>query len=77
MRNLQEAKILNSNDDEEFRHKFLSNIDWKDSKLQQHVIKKIESLLVEFHDIFARHRFDIGINETFTVKLTPKDYSPA
>ena len=72
MRNLQEAEILNSNDDEVFRHKFLSNFDWKDSKLQQ-----LESLLVEFNDIFARHRFDIGINETFTVKLTPKDYSPA
>ena len=32
---------------------------------------------VEFHDIFARHRFDIGMNEEFTVKLTPKDDSPA
>ena len=30
-----------------------------------------------FHDIFARHRFDIGINEEFKVKLTPKDDSPA
>ena len=32
---------------------------------------------MEFHDIFARHRFDIGVNEEFTVKLTPKDESPA
>ena len=45
--------------------------------LQQHEIKQIEALLVEFHDIFARHRFDIGMNEEFTVKLTPKDDSPA
>ena len=45
--------------------------------LQQHEIKQIEALLVEFHDIFARHRFDIGVNEEFTVKLTPKDDSPA
>ena len=45
--------------------------------LQQHEIKKIESLLVEYHDIFARRRFDIGMNEEFTVKLTPKDDSPA
>ena len=37
--------------------------------LQQHEIKKIESLKVEYHDIFARHRFDIGMNEEFTVKL--------
>ena len=37
----------------------------------------IEDLLVEFHDIFARHRFDIGMNEEFTVKLNPEDDSPA
>ena len=45
--------------------------------LQQHEIKQIEAFLVEFYDIFARHRFDIDINEEFTVKLTPKDDSPA
>ena len=39
--------------------------------------EKIEVLLVEFHDIFAQHRFDIGMNEEFKVKLTPKDNSPA
>ena len=77
LRNLQEAEQLDPQNDEESRHKFLSNFDWKDSMLQQHEIKKIESLLVEYHDIFARHRFDIGMNEEFTVKLTPKDDSPA
>ena len=77
LRSLQGAEILNPNDDEESRRKFLSNFDWKYSMLQQHEIKKIESLLVEFLNIFARHRFDIGINEQFTVKLTPKDDSPA
>ena len=41
--------------------------------LRQNGIKQIEALLVEFHDIFARHRFDIGMNE----ELTPKDDSPA
>ena len=45
--------------------------------LQQHEIKQIEALLVEFHDIFARHRFDILMNEEFTVKLTSRDNSPA
>ena len=77
LRNLQEAESLNPQENEESRQKFLSNFDWKDSMLQQHEIKQIEALLVEFHDIFARHRFDIGMNEEFTVKLTPKDDSPA
>ena len=77
LRKLQEAEQLNPQNDDESRRKFLGNFDWKDSMLQQHEIKKIESLLVEYHDIFARHRFDIGMNEEFTVKLTPKDDSPA
>ena len=77
LRNLQEAERLNPQENEESRQKFLSNFDWKDLMLQQHEIKQIEALLVEFHDIFARHRFDIGMNEEFTVKLTPKDNSPA
>ena len=34
-------------------------------------------MLVEFHDIFARPRFNIGMNEDLKVKLTPKDNSPA
>ena len=45
--------------------------------LQQHEKKRIESLLVEFHDIFARHRFGIKMNEEYIVELTPKDDSPA
>ena len=40
-------------------------------------ITQIEELLVEFYDIFARHRFDIGMNEFFKVKLTSKDDSLA
>ena len=32
---------------------------------------------MEFHDNFSRHVFDIGMNEEFKVKLTPKDDSPA
>ena len=39
--------------------------------------RTIEELLVEFLDIFARHRFDRGINNDFKVKLTTIDESPA
>ena len=51
---------------------FQENFDWKDSTLAPQEKTNIEELLVEFHDIFARHRFDIGMNEKFKVKLTPK-----
>ena len=73
LQELQEAKQLNPQNDEESRRKFRSNFDWKDSMLHQHEIKTIQSLLVEYHDIFARHRFDKRMNEEFTVKLTPMD----
>ena len=75
--NLQELEKLNPQDDTESRRQFLSNFDWTDSKLQPAEIARIEDLLVKFHDIFARHRFDIDMNEDFKVKLTPKDDSPA
>ena len=32
---------------------------------------------MEFHDIFARHRFDNGINTEFKVQITPLDNKPA
>ena len=61
----------------EYRKWFLANFDWAHSTLNSTDIAQIEELLVEFHNIFARHRFDIGMNEDFEVKLTPKDDSPA
>ena len=32
---------------------------------------------MEFHDVFARHRFDIGNNTEFKVQLTPLENRPA
>ena len=76
LRDLQEAERLNTQEDAESCRKFLSNFNWKDSMWRKNEIKNWISLM-EFHVIFARHRFDIGMNEEFTVKLTPKDDSPA
>ena len=74
---LQELEKLNLQNNPESRRQFLSNFDWTDSMLQPAGIARIEELLVEFHDIFTRHRIDIGKNEDFKVKLTPKDDFPA
>ena len=74
---LQDLETLDPTKDPKPRAKFLENFDWKDSTLAPEEKEKIEELLVEFHDIVARHRFDIGMNEEFKVKLTPKDDSPA
>ena len=55
----------------------MTNFDWTDSTFDRETQKVVEELLIEFHDIFARHRVDIGIKNDFKVKFTPIDESPA
>ena len=74
---LKQLEQLNPQDNEESRQSFLSNFDWTDTTLNTDERNQIEEILIEFHDIFARHRFDIGTNREFMVKLTPNDDRPA
>ena len=76
-RTLQKLEKRKPLQNEQSRQQILNNFDWKDSMLNKQEIAKIENLLVEFHRIFARHRFYIGMIEKFIVRLTPKDASPA
>ena len=76
LRELEQLEKLNPLEDTDSRNQFLSNFDWTDSTLQPDAKEAVENLLVEFHDIFARHRFDIGINTEFKVQLTPSDNKP-
>ena len=73
LRELEQLEKLNPLENIDSRNQFLSNFDWTDSTLQQDAKQAVENLLVEFDDIFARHRFDIGINTEFKVQLTPLD----
>ena len=61
---------------DEDKKKFLSKFDWTDSILTEEERKKMEDLLLEYNDIFARHRFDIGKAPDFKVKLTPDNNEP-
>ena len=70
---LQSLEKLNPHYDEQSRETFLDNFDWNDTTLNLFERQKVEELLVEFNDIFARRRFDIGTNREFKVKLTPND----
>ena len=74
---LKESEQLNLQDNEKPRKSFLSNFDWTDATLTADERKQIEEVLIEFHAIFARHRFDIGTNREVKVKLTPNDDRPA
>ena len=68
-----QLKKLNPNDDIESRMELLERFDWTDTLLAEIEKQAVEDFLVEYHDIFARHRKDIGMNTEFKVKLTPKD----
>ena len=70
---LKDKEKLNQQESTESRNKFLKRFDWTDALLTETEKQAIEDILVEYHDIFARHRMDIGMNTEFKVKLTPED----
>ena len=74
---LQKLEQLSHQDKQKSREHFLSNFDWTDSTLNTEERKAFEELPFEFHDIFARHRFEIGINNDLKVKFTHFDETPA
>ena len=70
---LKDKEKSNPQESTESRTKFLKRFEWTDTLLTETEKRAIEDILVEYHDIFARHRMDIGMNTEFKVKLTPKD----
>ena len=70
---LKEKEKLNPKDDEESRMKFLKRFDWTDTLLTETKKHAVENILAEYHDIFAKHSMDIGMNTKFNVRLTAKD----
>ena len=70
---MQRKEKLYPKDDSESGTEFLKRFDWTDTLLTEIEKQAVENILVEYHDIFARHRMDIGMNTEFNVKLTPKD----
>ena len=53
--------------------KFLKRFDWTDTLFTETEKQAVEDILVEYHDIFDRHRMDIGMNTEFKLKLAPKN----
>ena len=70
---LKDKEKLNPQEDAESRNKFLKRFDWTNTLLTETKKQAIEDIMVDYHDIFARHRMDIGMNTKFKVKLTAKD----
>ena len=49
---------------------------WEGSQIEGDNRKQLEQTTIEYDEIFGRHRLDIGINNSFKMKLTPKDEGP-
>ena len=70
---LNDKEKLNPQESTESRNKILKRFDWTNTLLTETEKQAIEDILVEYHDIFARRRMDIGMSTEFKVKLTPKN----
>ena len=53
--------------------KLLERFAWTDTLLTETEKRAVENIFVKYHDIFARHRMNIGMNTEFKLILTPKD----
>ena len=69
---LKEKEKLSPQESTESRNKLLKRFDWTNTLLTGIEKQAIEDTLVDYHDIFARQRMDIGMNTEFKVKLTLK-----
>ena len=76
IRELIKKEELAPTKDQESRKKFLDMLQRERSQIEGDDRKQLEETIVEYNDFFARHRRDIGINNSFKVKLTPKDERP-
>ena len=76
IRELIKKEELDPTKDQESRKNFLDMFKWEGSQIEGNDKKQLEQTIIEYNDIFARHPLDIGINNNFKVKLTPKDERP-
>ena len=70
---LKDKEKLNPQKGAESQNNFLKRFDWTNTLLTETEKQAIEDILVDYHDIFARHRMDIRMNTEFKLNLAPKD----
>ena len=69
LRDLKKLGQLNPQDNVDSQTQFLTYFHWTGSTCKLAAKQAVETLLVEFHNISARHRFDIGTNTETKVQL--------
>ena len=69
---LKEKEKLSPQESTQSQKNFLTRFDWTATFLSETEKQAIEEILVDYHNISARHRKDIVMNTEFKMKLTPK-----
>ena len=69
---LKDKEKRNPQESTETQKIFLKRFDWTNTVPTDTEKHAIEDILVDYYNIFARHRIDNGMNTDFKVKLTPK-----
>ena len=72
----KKEESLDPNHSAAMKAEFLSKFSWKGSILTKEEREEVEKVILEYHDIFARHRLHIGSNDEIKVKLTPEHDKP-
>ena len=70
---LKDKEKLNPQESTQSRNKLPKRFDWTDTLLTETEKQAIEDVLVDYQDIFARHRMHMGMNTEFKVRIIPKD----
>ena len=68
LKELKDKEKLSPQESTESQNKFLKRFDWTNTLLTETEKQAVEDILVEYHDLFARHRMEIGMNTEFKVK---------
>ena len=73
---LQQKESMDPKQNPDDRDTFLAQFQWTQSLLNTDEKQQVESQLVGYSDIFAKHRFDVGYNTEMKIKLTPEHSMP-
>ena len=73
---LQREEKLDPKNNEADKLEFLKKSSWDTCVLNADQKRQFEEFLIEYHDVFAKHRSDVGYNTELKIKLTPEHPLP-
>ena len=73
---LQRQEKMDPKNNEADKLEFLKKFSWDTCVLNADQKRQLEEFLVEYRDVSAKHRFDVGYNTELKIKLTPEHPLP-